>query len=97
MSAANIRAAFNKGQYYQKAQRGELTITTLRESHVRRPVPGDPPCTMSQALIYRDSAGQFVALVHQYLRPDGTLGASGQPDPKRLKVEDVMLAVKQAR
>jgi hypothetical protein len=28
-----------------------------------------------------------VAVMHQYLRPDGTIGASGQPDPKRLVVE----------
>jgi hypothetical protein len=24
------------------------------------------------------------ASIHRYLRPDGTLGASGRPDPKRL-------------
>jgi hypothetical protein len=25
-----------------------------------------------------------IALVHQYLRPDGTVGASGRPDPKAI-------------
>ena len=31
--------------------------------------------------------GQRLALVHQYLRPAGTLGATGLPDPKELLVE----------
>ena len=34
-----------------------------------------------------------VAMVHQYLRPDGTLGASGLPDPKRLLVNDLLYIV----
>lgn len=29
------------------------------------------------------------ALVHQYVRPDGSLGGSGQPDPKLLIEEGV--------
>lgn len=33
---------------------------------------------------YRDNDGNEVARVHQYLRTDGTIGASGKPDPKRL-------------
>jgi len=31
---------------------------------------------------YRDQQYKDVALVHQYLLPDGTIGASGIPDPK---------------
>lgn len=41
-----------------------------------------PPCTLSQVLMYRDTRGQLVAVVHQYLLADGSLGASGRPDPK---------------
>jgi hypothetical protein len=29
-------------------------------------------------------------MVHQYLQPDGTLGASGQPDPKRLLHDGIL-------
>lgn len=36
--------------------------------------------------------GSRVALVHQYLRPDGTVGASGQPDPKWLLEDGVIYA-----
>ncbi len=32
-----------------------------------------------------------VALVHQYVRPDGTLGGSGLPDPKVLVVGNEVL------
>lgn len=34
-----------------------------------------------------------VAVVHRYLRPDGTLGASGKPDPKRVLHAGVVYGV----
>ncbi len=46
--------------------------------------PAEPPGTRSQMVAYLDAAGQRIALVHQYLRPDGTIGGSGRPDPKEL-------------
>jgi len=30
----------------------------------------------------------MIAIVHQYLLPNGTLGGSGRPDPKRVTVGD---------
>jgi hypothetical protein len=36
-------------------------------------------------LVYRID-GEPVAIVHQYLLPDGRLGASGRPDPKQVIV-----------
>ncbi len=36
-------------------------------------------------VMYFNSSGQMVALVHQYLRPNGVLGGKGgRPDPKIL-------------
>ena len=56
---------------------------------VRNPHPRQgPPGTKSQYIRYFDANGEFVADVHQYLRPDGSLGASGRPDPKRMVVGD---------
>jgi hypothetical protein len=49
-----------------------------------------PFCTRSQLISYLDDAGQEVARVHQYLQPDGTLGASGRPDPKRLLHDGIL-------
>lgn len=41
--------------------------------------------------MYLDADGNQIALVHQYLRRDGTLGASGLPDPKWLLHEGEVL------
>ncbi len=38
-----------------------------------------------------DGSLRKVALVHEYRRPDGSLGGSGLPDPKRLIVGDEIL------
>ena len=37
-----------------------------------------------------DANGQQIAVVHQYLRPDGCLGASGQRDPKKIFFKGVL-------
>ena len=38
-----------------------------------------------------------VALVHQYRRPEGQIGASGLPDPKRLLLDGKVIAVRQGQ
>jgi hypothetical protein len=44
---------------------------------------GEPFCTLSQRLLYRTVDGdRHVAQAHRYLRPDGSIGASGFVDPK---------------
>ncbi len=63
---------------------GEFFEVLYREGH---PSPNDshePPCTRSQIIAYLDVQGRQVAIVHQYLRKDGTLGGAGKPDPKKL-------------
>jgi hypothetical protein len=42
---------------------------------------------------YFDLQLNRVALVHEYRLPDGSIGASGLPDPKRLLLEDEILYV----
>jgi hypothetical protein len=51
---------------------------------------GEPAGTRSQFIRYSNNAGQWVVEVHQYLRPDGTIGASGRPDPKRLRIRNTV-------
>ena len=34
---------------------------------------------------YLDDQGQWIAQAYQYVKPDGSLGASGKPDPKRIR------------
>lgn len=75
---------FNDGEYWERSQRGEFSVVILEDRHPALTAANEPPCTRSQMLSYRDGAGNEVARVHQYLRANGSIGASGKPDPKRL-------------
>lgn len=75
---------FNQGGYYRMVQNGQLHEKLMRDGHPSPPLAPEPFCTRSQMVLYLDSNGRKVALVHQYLRTDGTIGASGRPDPKQL-------------
>jgi len=90
VSSAQMRRLFNEGRYWERGQKGEFTTVVVRESHPSPPRAGQPLCTRSQMVSYRDRSGREVARVHPYLRPDGSLGASGQPDPKRLFQEGIL-------
>jgi len=88
----SIRESFNACQFYDRLQNNELTATTFKSKH--RSPETEPICTSSQVVIYWDSQGNPVAMVHQYLRPDGTIGGSGKPDPKWIVVDDKVLALR---
>jgi hypothetical protein len=84
---------FNENDLWARVQRGELTKKLVDESHPTSPRASLPVCTRSQIVAYLDDKGAKVALVHQYLLPDGTLGASGRPDPKHLLLNGVLYTV----
>jgi hypothetical protein len=90
-----MRQRFNDGQFYERTVSGELVIKLRKSKHRDTPPTGEPVCTHSQILVYYlgDSP---VAIVHQYLRPDGSIGASGRPDPKWLALPDRIIAVRSA-
>ena len=52
--------------------------------HPPSPTYHQPKGTKSQKIGYFDRNGIKVAEVHQYLLPDGSIGASGIPDPLRI-------------
>jgi hypothetical protein len=87
--AQDLQQLFNNGQYLEKVQRNQL-LASVESSRPAHPSKGQPPGTLSQMVWYFD-ANERVALVHQYLRPDGTIGASGLPDPKRLYINGEIL------
>ena len=89
-----IRDIFNEGKFYERMIQGEFITTIKRSSHPNTPPDGEPYCTKSQILFYIDHNNNLVAVVHQYLRFNGKLGASGLPDPKRLFLDDKILAVR---
>ncbi|MDP2674350.1 MAG: hypothetical protein Q8Q00_05525 [Dehalococcoidia bacterium] len=73
---------------------GELTKEVLSDRDLKKwRERGQEEGTRSQVLRYLDAEGQWLVEVHQYLRPDGTLGGSGTPDPKRLRLEDKIVVV----
>lgn len=94
MSTDIIRQTFNERQFWERAQKGELIPQIKRDKHPRKPPVGEPFCTRKQFLVYYTPNDEPVAWVHQFLRPDKTLGASGKPDPKRLVIGNLMLAVR---
>ena len=79
-----MQRRFNDGGYWERVQSGELSAVLLEDRHPALTAAKEPTCTHSQMISYRDQNGNEIARVHQYLRPDGSIGASGKPDPKRL-------------
>lgn len=89
-----IREIFNREQFYQQTLDGRLKTVIKKDRHPDFPPTGEPICTRSQIVLYYDQDDRWIALVHQYLRRDGTLGGSGKPDPKRLHYQNRILAVR---
>ena len=89
-TATEMRRMFNDRGFWARAQDSEFTQAVVAESHPSPPRASLPLCTRSQILAYFDPQGVKVALVHQYLRPDGSLGASGRPDPNKLLLDGVL-------
>jgi hypothetical protein len=87
---AEMQRRFNEGNYWHRARSGELTEVIMENRHPSLTAANEPFCTYSQMVSYRDIAGNEIARVHQYLRPDGNIGASGRPDPKRLFEDGVL-------
>jgi hypothetical protein len=84
VTSQELRGLFKEGRYWERMKAGEFFEVLYREGH---PSPSDshePPCTRSQIIAYLDVQGRQVAIVHQYLRKDGSLGGGGKPDPKKL-------------
>ena len=87
MPPETIQAAFNESQISRDVAAGALGVRVLTGRHLSEPQSvGEPWCTHSQYLRYVDAEGVLQVEVHQYLRPDGTIGASGRLDPKLLRV-----------
>lgn len=90
VSAEVLRKLFNDSGYWERCQNGLLQPTLRKSKHPSAPRAKEPFCTQSQYITYVNSAGEKVAGVHQYLRTDGTLGASGRPDPKEVLIDGIL-------
>ena len=68
---------FNEEGLWGKTKSGELATVTLEHRHPALTVANKAFCTYSQMISYRDASNNGVPESHQYLRPDGSIGASG--------------------
>jgi len=84
-----MRTRFNDARYWEKVQKGEWTAHVL-ESRVSHMLTDETVEITSVMLSYHNEQGFEMARVHQYERPDGTLAASGRPDPKRLFQDGIL-------
>jgi hypothetical protein len=88
--AAELRRVFNERRFHERSldPDGDISIVLRQDSHPNRPPNRDDPrCTRSQYVRYYEH-GRLVTGAHRYLRPDGSLGGSGLPDPKMVETED---------
>lgn len=88
VESRTLQTLFNAEGFWEKVQNWALTAHVISE-RMAPPAAHQPPGTRSQIVSYR-SGGLEVARVHQYVRPDGTLGGSGKPDPKKLLLNGVL-------
>lgn len=84
---ATIRRLFN-AHHLHHVTSGKYTCFVEADGHPSSPLAGEPYCTRSQMVSYRDDLGTPIAKCHRYLRPDGKIGLSGLPDPKQVRVGD---------
>lgn len=86
---SELRKHFNEMDIVGQADRGELLAIVL-SSPLAPPEANQPQSTVSQMVEYRRSDLTLVCLAHRYLCPDGTIGGSGRPDPKVLRIGDTL-------
>ena len=76
-----MRQLFNDNRIIERTKDGEFTEKVIENRHPALPLADEPFCTQSQMVSYRKSDGTEIARAHRYLRKDGSIGASGLPDP----------------
>lgn len=85
-----MRCRFNQANLATRARNGEFDLVITRPSALATESYGQEPGTNSHEVYYRDKGtGVEVARVHQFVKPSGELGASGEPDPQRLTIDGV--------
>jgi len=89
-----LNGLFNDSGYYDMVCAGQIH-TEVKKSYCTDTPPSNAEyCTQSQIITYKDHAGNFLAEVHQYQRKDGTLAASGLPEPKKLLYDNQIFVAK---
>jgi hypothetical protein len=90
VNETELRKLFVAARIEQKEAQGILTTKHTYDRHLAIPPGNEPYCTRSQCKGYFDHHGRKVAEVHYYLRPNGTIAASGLLDPKEVVFEGIL-------
>lgn len=90
VTVEELRARFNASGYAQRITSGNGLHERFRRNVPVGAAHHQPTGTRSQLVDYVDDGGRSVALVHQYRLADGSIGASGLPDPKWLVLDGVL-------
>ena len=93
VSASTLRKLFNDSGFWEQYKNGQLLSILRKSKHPSSPLANEPICTQSQYITYINKLGEKIAGVHQYLRPDGTIGLSGRPDPKEVYIDGVLYII----
>ena len=84
-----LRQRFNNSELGTLIEAGLLEPTLQEDRHLEHPERlHEEFCTRHQWKRYVDADGEIIVETSNFLRPDGSLGASGRPDPKRMRVGD---------
>lgn len=75
-----LRQLFDHTDYWERAEKGEYHKVVIGKH--KPDSKNEPAGTESQIISIRREDGFEIARIHAYVRPDGSLGASGKPDPK---------------
>ena len=81
-----LRMCFNESKVHERHEQKVITAEVTRDRTLSAEQClriGQPVGTRSQMLTYRWKSEE-IARAHRYLRPDGEIGGSGMPDPKRV-------------
>src|SRR5688572_19371358 len=83
VDAQTLRQRFNSLDYVGAVTRGEL-VAVIKTDRVLQSGTPFPVGTRAQIVYYMRGQTRM-AVVHQYMLPDGSVGASGRPDPKMVR------------
>jgi hypothetical protein len=95
VSPDELRSIFDRGRYAERARAGELIERELVRG---RPSlsSAHPADAISRRVAYYDHTGRELAVAHELVLADGTIGGSGRPDPMRVD-DDGTLYISTAR
>jgi len=96
LDAGELRSLFNSIGIADRIAKGEL-YEVIEKDVTADPKYGQPESTRSQIISYYDlGTREKVFLGHRFLCPDGSIGASGQLDPKRIEHNGILYILKRA-